>query len=208
MRLAAYIDGFNLYYGAVKGTPYKWLDLNALVQLLFPAEQIVALKYFTALVKPRPGDPHNINRQLTYLRALKTRPAVEIIYGTFLAHEVSMVLGSSPPGSPQFVKVVKTEEKGSDVNLATHMIHDGHRGRYDLAVLVTNDSDLTEPVRIVTQEVGLRVAVVNPHPRQASRSLIKYATAVRQIRPGLLAASQLPAILTDANGTIHKPPAW
>ena len=117
-------------------------------------------------------------------------------------------LGGSLPGSPQFVKVLKTEEKGSDVNIATHMIHDGHRGRYDLAVLVTNDSDLTEPVRIVTQELRLRVAVVNPHPRQASRSLIKYATTVRQIRPGLLAASQLPASLRDANGTIHKPPDW
>ncbi len=208
MRLAAYVDGFNLYYGAVRGTPYKWLDLYALIQLLFPAEQIVALKYFTALVKARPDDPDKITRQLAFLRALKTRPAVEIIYGTFLSHAVSMVLTGSPPGKPQFVKVVKTEEKGSDVNIAAHMIHDGHLGRYEMAVLVTNDSDLTEPVRIVTQDLGLRVAVVNPHPGHASRSLVKYATTVRQIRAGLLAASQLPDTLQDAHGTIHKPHNW
>jgi hypothetical protein len=34
MRTIVYIDGFNLYYGAVKGTPYKWLDLKSVCQKL------------------------------------------------------------------------------------------------------------------------------------------------------------------------------
>jgi len=70
---------------------------------------------------------------------LQTIPHFEIIYGHFLAHEIYLPLVSNPS---QQVKVIKTEEKGSDVNLATHLVNDGHRGRYETAVLITNDSDL------------------------------------------------------------------
>ena len=52
-----YIDGFNFYYGAVKGTPYKWLDLEALCRRLLPKDQIVKIRYFTARVASRPEDP-------------------------------------------------------------------------------------------------------------------------------------------------------
>lgn len=208
MKTYVYVDGFNLYYGAVKDTPYQWLDILRLCQLLLPKNQILKVKYFTALVTARPGDPDQPNRQQIYLRALRTIPGLEIIYGHFLEHEVMMPAAGSPPGKPRYVKVIKTEEKGSDVNIAAHMISDGYQGAYQVAILVSNDSDLVEPVKIVRNGLKLPVGVLNPRPASPSRELQKYASFVKPIRKGALSASQFPASLTDATGPFHKPPTW
>lgn len=208
MRTYIYVDGFNLYYGAVKGTAFKWLDISRLCQFLLPKNQITKIKYFTALVTARPGDPDQPNRQQIFLRALRTIPNLEIIYGHFLEHPRKMILASSLPGKPQYVTVIKTEEKGSDVNLAAHLVNDGHKGLYKTAVLVTNDSDLVEPIKIVCSELHLPVGVLNPNPKQPSHELQKYATFVKPIRKGVLAASQFPPVLKDANGVFQKPPSW
>jgi uncharacterized LabA/DUF88 family protein len=204
----AYVDGFNLYYGAVKGTPYKWLNILSLCRQLLPKNNIVKVKYFTALVSARPGDLDQPNRQQIYLRALKTIPSLEIIYGHFLEHPVKMPLISSLGGKIKYAQVMKTEEKGSDVNLATHLINDGYKGRYQVAILVTNDSDLVEPIKIVRNELGLPVGVLNPRPASPSHELRKYATFVKPIRKGVLTASQFPDALIDPAGTFHKPPSW
>jgi hypothetical protein len=79
-------------------------------------------------VSARPNDPNQPVRQQLYLRALATLPKVSVHFGHFLSHEITMPL-VVPPGLPQkYVRVVKTEEKGSDVNLATHLLHDAHMG--------------------------------------------------------------------------------
>ena len=90
MKTIVYVDGFNLYYGALKGTPYKWLDINKLCQLLLPKHTIHRIKYFTARVVGRPGDPDQPTRQQIFLRALETLPNVEIILGHFLSSETLM----------------------------------------------------------------------------------------------------------------------
>lgn len=208
MKTHVYVDGFNLYYGAVKGTPYKWLDIKKLCELLLPKHHIARIKYFTAPVSGRPGDPNQPTRQQMFLRALVTLPDFEIIYGHFLTNETYMPLAGSPPGAPlKYAKVIKTEEKGSDVNLATHLIWDGFRKQYEAAVLVTNDSDLLEPVKIVRRELGLVVGILNPH-KKASRVLAREASFVKQIRTGALKASQFPHTLEDAHGLITKPSSW
>jgi len=202
-----YIDGFNLYYGALRNTPYRWLNPEALCQLLLPKNAIGEIRYFTALVSARPSDPGQPVRQQLYLRALGTLPKVSIHLGHFLTHEVVMAL-SVPTGQPQkYVKVIKTEEKGSDVNLATHLLHDAHRGRFDIGVVVSNDSDLLEPIKIVRRELNKRVGILNPHPNP-SRALLPHLDFIKQIRAGVLGASQFPAALTDANGTFTKPAIW
>ena len=203
-----YIDGFNLYYGAVKGTPYKWLDLQRMCELLLPQNEIVRIKYFTAKVSSRAGDPSQPLRQQIYLRALQTIPNIRIIYGHFLTHEVSMRVANPGPGEPRFVNVLKTEEKGSDVNIAAHLIHDGYQGRYEVAVVITNDSDLLEPIRIVRRELGLVVGVINPHPGRTSRTLAVEASFVKSIRKWVLQKSQFPETLHDDYGVIRKPAAW
>ena len=208
VRTYVYVDGFNLYYGALKGTPYKWLDVGKLCRLLLARHRIARIKYFTARVGGRPGDPGQPTRQQVYLRALTTLPDLEIIYGHFLTSEVSMPLAGSPPHiRPTYVRVIKTEEKGSDVNLATHFLWDGFQGRYEAAVLVTNDSDLLAPVRVVRRELGRVVGLLNPH-RKASRVLSREASFVKQIRTSALRASQFAPLLTDPHGVIRKPPAW
>jgi hypothetical protein len=100
LKTNVYIDGFNLYFGAVKGTPYKWLNLAEMCRLMLPRNQIHKIKYFTALVNARPNDPDQPIRQQTYLRALKTLPNLSIILGHFLTHECSMPLASSTAGNP------------------------------------------------------------------------------------------------------------
>lgn len=118
-----YVDGFNLYYGAVKNSPYRWLDVAALCKRMLPNDSIQSIKYFTATVSARPHDPQKPVRQQVYLRALRTTPGLSIIFGHFLTHSCRMVVtGTSPP---QKVWVDKTEEKGSDVNLAAHLLRDG-----------------------------------------------------------------------------------
>ena len=113
-----------------------------------------------------------------------------------------------PPGQPQkYARVIKTEEKGSDVNLATHLLHDAHMGRFDVAVIVSNDSDLLEPIKIVREELGKVVGILNPHPHP-SRALLRHIDFIKQIRAGVLRTAQFPPTLTDAHGTFTKPPSW
>ncbi len=208
MKTIAYVDGFNLYYGALKGTGYKWLNIERLCRLLLPRNEIVQIKYFTALVTARPTDPDQPNRQQLFLRALQTIPNLEIIYGHFLAHEVTMLAAQRAQGQPKYVRVIKTEEKGSDVNIAAHMVNDGHKRRFEVAILISNDSDLVEPVRIVRQELRLPVGILNPFVSTPSYDLRKNATFVKPIRAGALSASQFPVSMEDQSGTFHRPPAW
>jgi len=122
-----------------------------------------------------------------------------------------MPLAGCPPNAQRFVKVIKTEEKGSDVNIATYLLRDGYNGLYDVAVLVSNDSDLLEPVRIVRHELDLPVGIVFPmidQKRHPSQTLIKEASFVKRVRRGALAASQFPVMLKDANGSFTKPTSW
>jgi len=92
-RTYIYIDGFNLYYGAVRGTPYKWLDLMAMCKgILKPDHNVLRIKYFTALVHPTPYDPQKHIRQQTYLRALMAHVSnIEIVYGHFLKKAISHI---------------------------------------------------------------------------------------------------------------------
>ena len=206
MRTVVYVDGFNLFYGCVKGTPYKWLDLRALFTRLLPAHDIVAVKYFTAHVEAR-SDPDQRTRQQAYLRALRTIERCQIILGQFLTHAVWLPRADGGGN----VRVLRTEEKGSDVNLATHLLHDSHRGFTDCVVVVSNDSDLAEPLRIVHTELQVRTGLISPtyrKQRHPSRELVRHSDFVKRIREGVLRDSQFPASLQDDLGTVRKPPTW
>ncbi|MGH7091448.1 MAG: NYN domain-containing protein [Stellaceae bacterium] len=207
MRTNVYIDGFNLHYGALRKTRYKWANLRTLCQLLLPRNPIAEIKYYTALVTARPGDPNQAVRQQLYFRALRTLPGLSIHLGHFLTHEIMMPLAPVPGRPQQYARVIRTEEKGSDVNLATHLLHDAHRDRFDVAVIVSNDSDLLEPIRIVREELGKKVSILNPHKRP-SRALLPHIDFIKPIRAGVLRASQFPATMTDQHGTFTKPAVW
>ncbi|VAW43318.1 conserved hypothetical protein [hydrothermal vent metagenome] len=204
MKASIYVDGFNLYYGALKNTPYRWLDIAKLCQMMLPHDNINQIKYFTALVNPRPSDPNQLTRQQVYLRALQRIPNLEIIYGHFLTHEIMMPF--APPKSG-YVKVIKTEEKGSDVNLALHLLSDGYKNAYDVAVIVSNDSDLLLPIQFVKKELGKMTGILNPQ-KYPSRVLTANADFVKNIRKGVLSKSLFPKKLTDSHGMFQKPASW
>ena len=67
-RSVVYIDGFNFYYGAVKGTPWKWLDLQAYWERIRQDDDIRQIYYFTSQVR----EPSRLARQRDYLAALGT----------------------------------------------------------------------------------------------------------------------------------------
>ncbi len=207
MATNVYVDGFNLYFGCLKGTPYRWLDLAKLCQLTLPNHTINRIRYFTALVQPRPTDPQQLQRQRAYIRALRTIPNLSVHYGHFLTRPMRMVVAHPSPQGPATVEVIKTEEKGSDVNIATYLLLDGFKNEYDTAVIISNDSDLVEPIKVVRQELKLNVGVLSPN-KHLSQALSKAATFYRPIRQGPLSGSQFPATLTDSRGLITKPTTW
>jgi len=202
-----YVDGFNLYYGCLKSTSYKWLNIGDFCRgLMDPSDQVQQIKYFTARVSARQGDLGKPLRQEVYLRALRTIPHLSVVLGQFRTHPVPMVRTGSNP--PKWVVVDKTEEKGSDVNLASHLLMDGFRGRYELAVIISTDSDLAEPVRMVRRELMLAVRVWNPHPTH-SFQLSRHTIFNKRVRATDLAAAQFPPSVIDAKGnTLTKPTNW
>ncbi|HEX4213666.1 MAG TPA: NYN domain-containing protein [Candidatus Dormibacteraeota bacterium] len=205
-----YVDGFNLYYGSLKGTAHKWLDLQKLVRQLLPQHDVVQIRYFTARVSAMPPDSQQPRRQEAYLRALGTFPEISLHYGHFLVNPTFLPLEKPPAKGSRLVRVLKTEEKGSDVNLATELLVDAACSRFEEAVVVSNDSDLMAPIVAVSQHFKKPVGVLHPH-RQASRELRRVATFCRSIPAGALRASQLPTHpgFVDQSGfRIKKPPDW
>ena len=207
MTTNVYVDGFNLYYGCLRGTPFRWLDIAKLCALILPHHQINRIRYFTALADTRHDDLQRHQRHLAYLRALRTLPNLTIHYGFFLRRNVVMRLANPAPGGPDTVLVSKPEEKGTDVNLASYLLLDAFDGDCDTVVVISNDSDLATPMRLARERFGLTVGVLNPH-RTRSHTLAGAADFYRPIRRGPLSASQFPDPMRDAAGTFAKPAGW
>lgn len=207
MKTFVYIDAFNLYFGAVRGTPFKWLNIDQLCRIVLPRHEITQIKYFTARVNARPYDPDQPTRQATYLRALATIPNLTVYCGHLLTHTVTMPLAYPAPGQNAYVEVFKTEEKGSDVNLATQLLHDAHCNRFECAVIMSGDSDLLMPLRIVKDDLHKPVGVVNPQ-HIPCKVLQNHATFYKHIRKSALIKSQFPSTMKDAKGNFSKPGGW
>lgn len=205
-----YIDAFNLYYGSLRGTAHKWLNLDTFCQLSFPGDQVQRIHYCTARVKARPADPQQPIRQQTYLRALRTLACVTIHEGYFLVKNVMMPYATPPVGGPATVLVTKTEEKGSDVNLATALLVDAYEKQFEKAVVISNDSDLVYRIDIVKNKLGFPVIVLMPcgAGRKPSYHLSNVATASPKVNPAHLAAAQFPSPMNDATGAFTKPVTW
>jgi uncharacterized LabA/DUF88 family protein len=205
-RVTFFVDGFNLYYGALKQNPrVRWLDLAALASALRP-EDLVRVRYFTARVQGR-GDPRAPLRQKLYLSALATLASVSIHFGQFRTHPTSMPLVRPRPGGPATVQVLKTEEKGSDVNLATFLLLDGLDHLYDEAVVISDDSDLVAPIAQANRRFG-PVHVVSPRG-QRQNSMASAADTWSALPPGVLPACQLPSPLVLPSGrAVERPRSW
>jgi uncharacterized LabA/DUF88 family protein len=232
MRTAVYVDGFNLYYIRLKGQRYfRWLNLKALADdILKPPHVVTVVNYYTASVshKEDPGAP---GRQRSYLNALGTVPEINIHFGNFLYSEKWAALiqppqtrpsdHAWPPPWPDLVWIGKTEEKGSDVNLASHLVRDALTNRFDSAVVLSNDTDLVEPIRIAVKEAGKSVILLSPlHPNpkpnpitgrepSPAKSLRDVSSSVLHIHNGHLRRAQFSDRIPRAGKSdIVKPPSW
>ena len=199
-----YIDGFNLYYGKLKGSAHKWFNVVEACRLLLTMNEVVKVKYFTAKITARPNDLDAPNRQQVYLRALKTLPEIEIHYGHFLTHPKTMPVAHPPPA---YIEVLNTNEKGSDVNLASHLLLDAFDDKFEVAVVMSNDSDLLFPITAVRNRFQKIVGMINPQIRP-SAALRKNTDFCKDIRPHILTRAQFPSTLTDAQGQFQKPATW
>ena len=204
-----YVDGFNLYYRALKGTPYRWLDPGKLARFAFPGYDVRRIRYFTARLDARPFDPGPVLRQQAYLTALNSVPNLTVHEGLFRTRVVRMRRACPVEGESPRVEVLRTEEKGSDVNLAIFALWDAIHERPSLVALITNDSDQKQTLQFIRQGLGLDVVVLNPDPRRPSADLKAVATEIRPLRPRLLAACQFPPTVTTPSGrTVRKPERW
>ena len=206
MRTTIYVDGLNLYYRCVRKTEFKWLDLSQLfTNLLDTKYEINRINYFFAHIKPLPFDKEARARQAAYLRALETRENIAFHSGTFSKKRVEMHLWEDPFST---VKVIRAEEKGSDVNLATNLLNDAWRNQYDAAFVVSSDPDLEEGMRLVKQEFPKKeVNLITPGKREnASHKLKALADHHLEIRTKELKASQFPNTIPGTN--ITKAHSW
>lgn len=213
-----YVDGFNLFKRSLSGRPeLKWLDLVALAEMALPEFEIGKVYYFSARLKPKATfDLTAPQRQQIYLRALETQsPKVHVIFGQFQA--ISKLMVALPKedaidgSSWRKTKVLKTEEKGTDVNLASRLVADLLLGNCEIGVVMSNDSDQVGPIKMLTDEFGKRVGLIFPlEPGQKGNRELRKTNVefARRITSTQLLACQLPAQIADANGIISRPEAW
>lgn len=196
----AYVDGFNLYHGLRDKyrRRYLWLDLDHLVQRLRPNDHIVAVRYFTALVR---DDPAALARQRTYLDALSARSGtVEIILGRYQ----TKTLACRQCGSVW----TSYEEKETDVNIAVSIVADAAATASEIALIISADSDLCPAIRTARSLNSGRGIIAAFPPRRSSfelRSLIRGAFTIAAVD---LRNSLLPDTVSDpATGRVHKRPS-
>jgi hypothetical protein len=205
-RTIVYIDGFNLYYGAVRGSAFKWLNLQRFFQLLRPHDNIVKVHYFTALV----DGPTKPNQEV-YFRALGTLPLVNIVLGKFKKKQVRCSNSACTFAGDRFFAV--PEEKRTDVNIAVFLLDDAYQNQCDHSIVVSGDSDLVPAisllkVRFPQKRVTVYVPSRNPM-RGAAVELRSVADKHRTLPLNLLPFSQFSNPLPDgAGGLLHKPASW
>ncbi len=205
-RSIVYIDGFNLYYGAVRNTAWKWLNLEKYFALVRPDDDIQRIHYFTALI----DGPHRPNQE-TFLAALGTLPKVTVVLGRYMYKPMTCrVQPCTFAGKRAFMR---PEEKQTDVNIALQMLDDAYRGLAERFVLVTGDSDLVPAISLVRSrfpDIEHVVYVPNNHPsRGAAVELRSAADKARNLPLVELRHAQFPVtVMGSGNRAIVKPRDW
>jgi len=199
-RVIAYIDGYNLYFGLrEKGWKrFYWLNLQKLAeQFLKQSQTLMETKYFTAIVK-HPDDKRR--RQQVFLDALQTLPNFSFFYGHFLADSITC---------RQCGHTYTTfHEKMTDVNISVELLKDAFQDHFDIALLISADSDLVSPVRTVRQLFPAKRVVSIFPPGRFSQALKKVSTGVLHIGHVELAKSLFPDEVIKNGIVLRRPSAW
>ena len=198
-NVIVYVDGFNLYFGLRSRYPHlKWLNIRKLSQsLLHNHQELKAIKYFTARIN---NDPAKQRRQSTYIDALENE-GIEVIYGRYQTNIVTCNRCGSQWSDPN--------EKMTDVNIATTMLFDAMHDYFDVAILISGDSDLTPPLNIIKNYYPEKMVLVVFPPNRHNNSIAAAAKNSFSLGRAKLAQSQFNSSITLKNGyTITKPSTW
>lgn len=199
-RVIVYVDGFNLYFG-MKEAGYencKWLDIDCLVNnLLRPNQELQKIKYFTSRVS---NNPEKQKRQTTYIEALETKN-IKVFYGHYQSDRVECKrCGNIWPSY---------NEKMTDVNIATQMIIDAYKDNYDMAMLVSGDSDLVPPMKAIHENFNNKRVFVAFPPKRHNSSVSLAAKGSLMIGRKKLVDSQFPDEVQKRDGyKLRKPSDW
>lgn len=229
MRTACFVDGYNLFYGLLAGTPYKWLDLPSvlshIVRVEHPESTINGISFFTSGVKPSLASRGIASKEAqdTYLRALIARD-VQVFYGR---HQLEsgkaprFINKQTPASRTDQVEVWKLEEKETDVHIAISMYRLVSREaqlpperRTQQIVLVSGDTDMTPALKALREDFpNLRIGVILPHREGIQRtvpgSLKKYADWMRHVVTEIeLADHQFPPRIPTHKKPALKPAYW
>ena len=231
-RTIVYVDGLNLYHGALTGTSYKWLGLAAFGQnLISTNDQLVIVKYFTAQISSKASeDKRAPERHRVLIRAVRATPGVEVFEGKFQVESrwrsiapnqtwqdrlrpaptrlTAWMLsrGEARSERPTKVRVQIPEEKSTDVALAAHLVNDFHTAACNRAILVTNDGDFKIAIKLVV-DAGHTVDVISP-ASTVNRELERVASTARPLRTEIRSSCQMPNRVTLPNGYVQCPEVW
>ncbi len=227
MRTIAYVDGFNLFFGCLKGTTYKWLDLVRLIETILhiqdPNSVLVQVNYFTAPIKAKLASrgQEATQAQQTYHRALEARGRVIIYQGWYSLEQAYAPKFQEPPNKQDRVEIWRLEEKETDVAIALQLYRDAIRGECEQVLLISNDSDLVPALKLVCQDAPhIRRGVIFPRREQpasvsqqqrrpANADLSRLADWTRrEIKLAELAACQLPTRVGTHRKPADKPSYW
>jgi 6-hydroxy-3-succinoylpyridine 3-monooxygenase len=235
LRARIYIDGYNFYYGCLRGTPYKWLDLLPLfAKHILPSALVrdsqgrcrqsillasPSIKFFTAkIIESVARASDSVSSQARYHTALRKvhGSQIELIEGYYAVNKMKVkVVDADQPNRPprecREIQAWKVEEKQSDVSLALQAYHDAITGQIDHAVIVTNDTDIVPALDMIRTHINVLIGVVVPttdQRRPPNTDLVKLAHWKREhINASELAACQLPRVIPGRKATT-KPESW
>ncbi len=230
LRTRVYVDGYNIYYGCLRKTHHKWLDMKALFERILaqtvldvggqPANfelEPLAIKYFTAsILKNFARSQDSVACQEQYHNALRGHlgDSLEIITGYYSANpaRAHRYEHGKPPADCEILEVWKLEEKQSDLALALHAYADAIKGEVDQVVIVTNDTDVAPSLELIRADTQVSVGLIVPtrySERPPNHDLSKLANWTRtHILSEELSASQMPNMVRHGTRPVQKPISW
>lgn len=228
MKTIIYVDGFNLFYGCLKHSADKWLDIKKLlfdhiVKIQEPSSQLVALKYFTANIKTKiaTNGQEAQTAQNNYHRALKTIYPEKIVFvkGYFSLERANLLNYKNPPDKKSRSMVWKLEEKQSDVNIALEAYRDANKNKAKQLIFVSNDTDIAPALRAIREDFqdDINIGLILPirktsnekSHRPGNKHLSNFANWTRKSITGEeLQKSHLPEKIPTKKKPIIKPAYW
>lgn len=215
MKTRVYVDGYNFYFGLLRHSPYKWLDLIKLFeQDILPQHckeaELVKLKLFTAptLAKFASNGQKASESQQRYWRALQYLypDKIEIVKGYYSQSKQNAMLYVAPPDKQKRVDVWKLEEKLTDTQMSLHLYKDALHPDIDQVILVSNDSDMEPAAQLVREDTDTQLGVVLPRITGSKRTLSKKLYDLAHWASAGVTEKQLENALLPEKVPTHKKP--